>query len=88
MIKITFPDDSFREYKKGVTAINIAEDISLGLAKNVLSVDFEGETVEASTQINKNGKIKFFTWQDKQGKMAFWHSSAHVLAQSILSNLP
>ena len=88
MIKITFPDDSFREYKKGVTAINIAEDISLGLAKNVLSVDFEGETVEASTQINKNGKIKFFTWQDKQGKMAFWHSSAHVLAQSILSIYP
>jgi threonyl-tRNA synthetase len=88
MIKITFPDDSFREYKKGVTAIDIAEDISLGLAKNVLSVDFEGETVEASTQINNNGKIKFFTWQDKQGKMAFWHSSAHVLAQSILSIYP
>ena len=61
MIKITFPDDSFREYKKGVTAIDIAEDISLGLAKNVLSVNFEGETVEASTQINKSGKIKFFT---------------------------
>ena len=88
MIKITFPDDSFREYKKGVTAIDIAEDISRGLAKNVLSVDFEGQTVEASTQINKNGIIKFFTWQDKQGKMAFWHSSAHVLAQSILSIYP
>ena len=57
MIKISFPDDSFREYNKGITAIDIAEDISLGLAKNVLSVDFEGETVEASTQINKNGKI-------------------------------
>ena len=88
MIKISFPDDSFREYNKGITAIDIAEDISLGFAKNVLSVDFEGETVEASTQINKNGKIKFFTWQDKQGKMAFWHSSAHVLAQSILSIYP
>ena len=88
MIKISFPDDSFREYNKGITAIDIAEDISLGLAKNLLSVDFEGETVEASTQINKNGKIKFFTWQDKQGKMAFWHSSAHVLAQSILSIYP
>ena len=88
MIKISFPDDSLREYTKGITAIDIAEDISLGFAKNVLSVDFEGETVEASTQINKNGKIKFFTWQDKQGKMAFWHSSAHVLAQSILSIYP
>ena len=88
MIKISFPDDSLREYNKGITAIDIAEDISLGFAKNVLSVDFEGETVEASTQINKNGKIKFFTWQDKQGKMAFWHSSAHVLAQSILSIYP
>ena len=88
MIKISFPDDSLREYNKGITAIDIAEDISVGFAKNVLSVDFEGETVEASTQINKNGKIKFFTWQDKQGKMAFWHSSAHVLAQSILSIYP
>ena len=88
MIKISFPDDSLREYNKGITAIDIAEDISLGFAKNVLSVDFEGETVETSTQINKNGKIKFFTWQDKQGKMAFWHSSAHVLAQSILSIYP
>ena len=88
MIKISFPDDSLREYNKGITAIDIAEDISLGFAKNVLSVDFEGETVEASTQINKNGKIKFFTWEDKQGKMAFWHSSAHVLAQSILSIYP
>ena len=88
MIKIKFPDNSSREYKKGITAIEIAKDISPGLAKNVLSVNFDGEIIEASTKIHTNGKIKFYTWQNKEGKMAFWHSSAHVLAQSILSIYP
>ena len=88
MIKIKFPDNSSREYKKGITAIEIAGDISPGLAKNVLSVNFDGEIIEASTKIHTNGKIKFYTWQNKEGKMAFWHSSAHVLAQSILSIYP
>ncbi len=88
MIKIKFPDNSSREYKKGTTAIEIAKDISPGLAKNVLSVNFDGEIIEASTKIYTNGKIKFYTWQNKEGKMAFWHSSAHVLAQSILSIYP
>ena len=88
MIKIKFPDNSSREYKKGTTAIEIAKDISPGLAKNVLSVNFDGEIIEASTKIHTNGKIKFYTWQNKEGKMAFWHSSAHVLAQSILSIYP
>tara|TARA_B100000614_G_scaffold260408_1_gene287192 strand:+ start:446 stop:2392 length:1947 start_codon:yes stop_codon:yes gene_type:complete len=88
MIKIKFPDNSLKEYKKGITAIEIAEDISPSLAKNVLSVNFDGEIIEASTKIHTNGKIKFYTWQNKEGKMAFWHSSAHVLAQSILSIYP
>ena len=88
MIKITFPDDSSREYKKGITAIDIAKDISPGFAKNVLSANFEGEIIESSTEIYENGKINFFTWQNSEGKKAFWHSSAHVLAQSILSIYP
>ena len=88
MIKITFPDDSSREYKKGITAIDIAKDISPGFAKNVLSANFEGKIIESSTKICENGKINFFTWQNSEGKKAFWHSSAHVLAQSILSIYP
>ena len=88
MIKITFPDDSSREYKKGITAIDIAKDISPGFAKNVLSANFEGKIIESSTEIYENGKINFFTWQNSEGKKAFWHSSAHVLAQSILSIYP
>jgi threonyl-tRNA synthetase len=88
MIKITFPDDSSREYKKGITAIDIAKDISPGFAKNVLSANFEGKIIESSTKICENGKIIFFTWQNSEGKKAFWHSSAHVLAQSILSIYP
>ncbi|MBJ25331.1 MAG: threonine--tRNA ligase [Flavobacteriaceae bacterium] len=88
MIKITFPDDSSREYKKGITAIDVAKDISPGFAKNVLSVNFEGKIIESSTKIYENGKIIFFTWQNSEGKKAFWHSSAHVLAQSILSIYP
>ncbi len=88
MIKITFPDDSSREYKKGITAIDVAKDISPGFAKNVLSANFEGKIIETSTKIYENGKIIFFTWQNSEGKKAFWHSSAHVLAQSILSIYP
>ena len=88
MIKITFPDDSSREYKKGITAIDVAKDISPGFAKNVLSANFEGKIIESSTKIYENGKIIFFTWQNSEGKKAFWHSSAHVLAQSILSIYP
>ena len=88
MIKITFPDDSSRKYKKGITAIDVAKDISPGFAKNVLSANFEGKIIESSTKIYENGKIIFFTWQNSEGKKAFWHSSAHVLAQSILSIYP
>ncbi len=88
MIKITFPDDSSREYKKGITAIDVAKDISPSFAKNVLSANFEGKIIESSTKIYENGKIIFYTWQNSEGKKAFWHSSAHVLAQSILSIYP
>ncbi len=88
MIKITFPDDSFREYKKGTTAIDIAKDVSSGLAKNVLSAVFNNKTIEVSSKIYNDGRLKFFTWQDKEGKIAFWHSSAHVLAQAVLSIYP
>ena len=88
MIKIKFPDDSIREYKKGITAIEIARDISEGFSRNVLSAYFNENIIETSTKLYYSGSIKFFTWNDSEGKKAFWHSSAHVLAQALLYLYP
>ena len=88
MIEIQFPDQSIRAFKKGVTPLEIAQSISEGLARNVLSVKVNGNILEARTPITENGIINLFTWNDKQGKAAFWHSSAHILAQSLISLYP
>ena len=83
MIEVTFPDGAKKSFSKGVTPIDIAKTISQGLARNIISVDFNGKTIETTSQIFDCGKIKFYTWNDKEGKKAFWHSSAHVLAQAL-----
>ena len=88
MIKITFPDESVRKYKKGITAMEIAMDISEGFSRNVLSASFNENTIEISSKLNESGTIKFFTWNDSEGKKAFWHSSAHVLAQALVDLYP
>jgi threonyl-tRNA synthetase len=88
MIEIRFPDQSLRSYTEGTTPFEIAQGISEGLARNVLSAKFNDQVVEASTPLFEDGKIQLFTWKDDQGKNAFWHSSAHVLAQSILVLYP
>ena len=88
MIDIQFPDKTIKSYQEGITPLQIAQSISEGLARNVLSANFNGDTVEANTPLFKSGNIKLFTWKDKEGKKAFWHSSAHVLAQTILSLYP
>ena len=88
MIEIRFPDQSLRSYAEGTTPFEIAQGISEGLARNVLSAKFNDQVVEASTPLFEDGKIQLFTWKDDQGKNAFWHSSAHVLAQSILALYP
>jgi threonyl-tRNA synthetase len=82
-IEISFPDGNKRSYEAGVTGLEIAKSISEGLARNVLSLKLNGITLETSTPIHENGSIQFFTWNDTEGKTAFWHSSAHVLAQTI-----
>jgi len=74
--------------KNPLTVLDIATDISEGLARNVLSAKFNGETVEASTRIEDDGDLRLFTWNDDEGKTAFWHSSAHILAQSLLALYP
>jgi len=88
MIEIRFPDQSVRSYPEGTTPFQVAQSISEGLARNVLSAQFNGQTIEATTPLEENGEIKLFTWNDKEGKTAFWHSSAHVLAQALLALYP
>ncbi len=88
MIAITLPDGSVRQYENELTVLDVAKDISEGLARNVLSARFNDTIVEASTTLDTSGDLKLFTWNDDEGKAAFWHSSAHILAQSILALYP
>ena len=88
MIKITFPDGNQRQFKSGITPLEIAKSISEGLARNTISALVDGQQVEVSTPITKDATVQLLTWNDEMGKKAFWHSSAHVLAQSILDFYP
>ncbi len=83
MIKITLPDGSVKEVEKGTTPLDIAKSISEGLARNVLSAKFNGKIIEVTTPLTEDGTLKLLTWDDDEGKQAFWHSSAHVLAQTL-----
>ncbi|MGY0425633.1 MAG: threonine--tRNA ligase [Polaribacter sp.] len=84
MIKITLPDGSVKEFAKNSTPIAVAKSISEGLARNVISASFNGTTVETTTPLTTDGALVLFTFNDAGGKKAFWHSSAHVLAEAIL----
>lgn len=88
MIKITLPDGSVKEFQKGVTPYEIAQSISQGLAREVLSASFNSQTVEVSTKLYEDGSLVLYTWKDKEGKKAFWHSTAHILAQAIEEKYP
>jgi threonyl-tRNA synthetase len=88
MITVTFPDGNQRDYESGTTAMDVAKSISHGLARNILSGSFDGQTVELNHPLTTDGTLQFFTWTDAKGKEAFWHSSAHVLAQAIVHFYP
>lgn len=88
MIQIRFPDGNIRSYDSGVSAMDIARSISHGLAKNVISASFNGATVETSTPLTEDGSLELYTFDNEEGKRAFWHSSAHVMAQAILHFFP
>ena len=83
MISVIFPDDSVKKFDKGVKVIDVAKSISEGLARKVISASFNNETLELNSKLVTDGNIKLFTWEDDEGKQAFWHSSAHILAQTI-----
>ena len=88
MINITLPDGSVRQYAPGVTSMEIAQSISEGLARNVLSADVNGQTWDASRPINEDSTVKLNTWNDKAGKATFWHSSAHLFAEALEALYP
>ena len=83
MIKITLPDGSVRSFEKDVTPYEVAVDISEGFARNVISAKFNNNVIETTTPLTTDGDLILYTWRDDEGKKAFWHSSAHILAQAL-----
>ncbi len=83
MIKITLPDGSVKEFGKGTSPIVVAKSISEGLARNVISAKFNETIVETTTPLETDGSLVLYTWNDKEGKTAFWHSTSHIVAQAI-----
>ena len=83
MISVIFPDSSVKKFEKGTKVIDVAKSISEGLARKVISASFNKESYEVESELHSDGNIKFHTWEDEEGKQAFWHSSAHILAQTI-----
>ena len=88
MLKITLPDGSIREYEGAVTPLQVAQSISDGLARNTISAVVNGKQTEVETPITADSTLQLLTWNDDMGKKAFWHSSAHLLAQAIMEYYP
>lgn len=88
MIKITLPDGSVKEFENSVTPLDIAKSISEGLARNTISAIVNGKQVEITDPITEDATVQLLTWNDDLGKKAFWHSSAHLLAQAIMEYYP
>ena len=88
MIKITFPDGTVKEFAKGTTAFEIATSISPRLAADSLAASVNGATVDMTLPIEQDASIKFYKWEDAEGKHAFWHTSSHLLAEALESLYP
>ena len=88
MIKVTLPDGSIKEFESNSTPYDVARSISEGLARNIISASYNGSTIETTTALTSDGALVLHTFNDDEGKKAFWHSSAHVLAETILEFYP
>jgi threonyl-tRNA synthetase len=88
MIQVTLPDGSVREYNQGASAMDVALSISEGLARNVLAAEVNGEVIDANRPLPEKTMLKLLTWNDEGGKMAMWHSSAHLMAEAIEALYP
>jgi threonyl-tRNA synthetase len=83
MITITFPDGKQRQYEAGTTGYQIAESISPRLVSEVLAVSVNDKTMDLQIPIRENATVKFYKWEDEQGKQVFWHSSSHLMAEAL-----
>lgn len=88
MIKITFPDGSVKEFEKGITGREIAKSISSRLAKEVLACGVNGQIYDVTRPITEDAEIILYKWEDEEGKHAFWHTSAHLLAEALQELYP
>ncbi len=88
MVKIKFPDGNVKEFESGVTGMDIAKSISHKLAKEVLSISVNGVTWDLTRGITTDAEIKLYTWDDEEGRHAFWHSSAHLMAEALQALYP
>jgi len=88
MIEVTLPDGSKRKVNKGTTSFEIAQSISEGLARQVLSAEINGEIWDINREIHEDVSFKLFTFKDKEGKSTFWHSSAHLMAEALEALYP
>ena len=88
MIRIAFPDGSSREYSKGITSYDIAKSISQGLADSVYSATVNGELWDLTRPLMTDATVKLHKWDDEEGKHAFWHSSAHLMAEALEALYP
>ena len=87
MIKITLPDSSVKEFAKGTTPHDVALSISEDLARNILSASYDGKIIETTTPLTTDGSLVLYTWNDEEGKKAFWHSSAHIFSSGLGGNV-
>ncbi len=87
-INITLPDGSVRQYPQGTTSLEVAQSISEGLMRNVLSAKVNGEVWDATRPIHTDSSLQLLTWKDDAGKNTFWHSSAHLLAEALEALYP
>ncbi|MEZ4906622.1 MAG: threonine--tRNA ligase [Saprospiraceae bacterium] len=83
MINIKFPDGNIKQYNEGITPLEIAFDISEGLARNVLSAKVNGKVQDATRPLNQDTELSLLTWKDTDGKATYWHSSAHLMAEAL-----
>lgn len=88
MVKIKFPDGNVKEFESGVTGMDIAKSISHKLAKEVLSISVNGVTWDLMRGITTDSEIKLYTWAMKRDANAFWHSSAHLIAEALQAIYP
>ena len=88
MIKVTFPDQSVKEFAAGTTPLQIAESISQRLAQEVLAASVNGQEWDLSRPIEEDATLQLYKWDDPEGKHAFWHSSAHLMAEALQELYP